>query len=435
MTRWALHHQDIAVPLLPVPAEPGAAGATLTLWLQGVPLGRLDYLAAELPVASGALAAAIPRAIAPAVGDRLFGQGFAGRLPIRGPVEEPVPPLGAILAEPTLLERLRATLALPAVAPGEGLSVVVCTRDRPEQLERCLASLDGAAGVAEVVVVDNGSQGEATRLVVARHPGVRCLVEPRPGLSLARNTGLAAARQPIIAFTDDDVVVHADWAPRLLAAFSAPEVMCVTGLVLPTALETEAQLVFERELGGFGQGLQRMDYDAAFFRRMQRFGAPVWRIGAGANMALRRRAVELVGGFDPRLGAGAAGCSEDSELWYRLLAAGTTCRYEPAAVVFHEHRREWQDLQRQMHAYMRGHVTALLLQYGQHRHAGNLRRLLLSLPRYYAGLVLQGLRHGFRGRYRLLGPEIGGMAAALPALRLALAQVPPPRPGAQAALS
>jgi hypothetical protein len=107
---------------------------------------------------------------------------------------------------------------------------------------------------------------------------------------------------------------------------------------------------------------------------MSRYSVPVWRIGAGADMAVRRRVLDLVGPFDERLGAGAAGCSEDSELWYRVLAAGFTCRYEPAAEVAHQHRDDLPAVRRQARAYMEGHVTALAVQYGRSRKVGELRR-------------------------------------------------------------
>ena len=100
----------------------------------------------------------------------------------------------------------------------------------------------------------------------------------------------------------------------------------------------------------------------------------------------------MVGGFDERLGAGAAGCSEDSELWYRLLAAGHTVPYEPAAVVFHHHRSDVEAVRRQAAAYLEGHVAALFIQFARrYRHLGNL---------------LPGARRGWRStRPRLRRPD------------------------------
>jgi len=95
---------------------------------------------------------------------------------------------------------------------------------------------------------------------------------------------------------------------------------------------------------------------------------PVWRIGAGANMAFSRNVFSRIGLFDERLGAGASGCSEDSEFWYRMLAAGMAIAYQPRAVVWHSHRVDRDAFGSQMKQYMRGHVAALLVQFEKHRH-------------------------------------------------------------------
>jgi GT2 family glycosyltransferase len=110
---------------------------------------------------------------------------------------------------------------------------------------------------------------------------------------------------------------------------------------------------------------------------------PAWEFGAGANMAFRRSVVDAVGLFDERLDVGAAGCSGDSEYWYRLVAAGWTCRYEPSAVVFHHHRRDMVGFRSQVFHYMRGHVAALMVQYERTGDRGNLYRAFVVLPRVY----------------------------------------------------
>ncbi|MBM7804168.1 GT2 family glycosyltransferase [Geodermatophilus bullaregiensis] len=293
----------------------------------------------------------------------------------------------------------------------------MCTRDRPEGLARCLAAIGrSTAPPREVVVVDNAPSSEATRLVVSRLPGVRYVREPRPGLDIARNTGLLAVTTEFVAYTDDDAVPHPDWTWRIRQAFDAASIVGVTGLVLPAELDTEAQVLFE-DHAGFGRGCVRRDFDAGFLTRHRRWGAPVWEIGAGANMAFRRSAVEEVGGFDERLDVGAAGCSGDSEMWYRLLASGGRCRYDPAAVVHHHHRRDLDALRRQMYSYMRGHACALLVQFERHRDPGNIRRLLLSLPRYYGrrvpGLLVRRLLGSARPADALLGPQLRGWLAGI----------------------
>jgi GT2 family glycosyltransferase len=291
-------------------------------------------------------------------------------------------------------------------------SLIICTRDRPDALARCLSSLaDQTRRPDEVLVVDNAPSDDRTR-AVARAAGVGYVREPRPGLGIARNAGARAATGDIVLYTDDDVVLHPRWVERITAAFDATDIMAVTGLVLPSELETRTQQVFEKHWG-FGRGFRRIDFDRDFFARHRPYGCPTWDIGAGANMAFRKTAFAEIGPFDERLGAGAAGCSEDSEYWYRALAAGWRCRYEPSAVVFHHHRRSFDALARQILAYMRGHVAALLVQFERSGHWGNLRRALIVLPARYALRWIGRLMRSRDGSDCLLGQEIRGSLAGV----------------------
>ncbi|WP_199312572.1 glycosyltransferase family 2 protein [Microcoleus sp. FACHB-672] len=146
---------------------------------------------------------------------------------------------------------------------------------------------------------------------------------------------------------------------------------------------------------------------------MKSKGVPAWEVGAGANMAIRRKAFDLVGNFDERLGAGAAGCSEDSEFWYRLLAEGWVCRYESASVVYHYHRSDSETLKHQMYHYWRGYVTALLVQFARYKHWGNLRRLFVNLPMYYASRFVYGTLKGLQSFNRLLVSGLFGAFAGV----------------------
>jgi GT2 family glycosyltransferase len=408
---------DLAEGIPALEAEPGVASVLVVYWWGGLPLGSHELAADELPLPAAALAPIALRAIAPAIGEGVLPHGFRATLPVCGArmPEDTAPDARTLigLAAP-LAAFVRRQQAAAAVA--QRLSLVICTRDRPVELARCLESVfAGSVPFGEVVAVDNAPTTDATREVVARFPDAVYVREPRPGLSVARNAGVRATTGEIVAFTDDDAIVHRDWAARLALAFGEPRIMAVTGLVLPAALDSDAQVAFEQEIGGFGRGFRPLVFDAAFLARMRGHGAPVWRIGAGANMALRREAFAHVGFFDERLGAGAAGCSEDSEMWYRLLAAGHSCRYEPTAVVHHFHRGDWDGLSRQMRAYMKGHVVALFVQYWRHGHAGNLRRIFVTLPRIYASVVGRGMWRGFGVRGRLVAAEIAGCVAGIAA--------------------
>ena len=296
--------------------------------------------------------------------------------------------------------------------PALSASVVICTRDRPEELRRCLASLPQQTyPPREIIVVDNASRDQRTR-EVALAAGVIYVREDRPGLDIARNTGACRATSEIVAYTDDDVLLHRRWLERLVAAFDHPQIAAVTGLVLPAELATEAQRHFET-YWGFGQGYQRQDFDSARFAAHANGVFPAWEIGAGASMAFRREIFDRVGFFDERLDVGQAGCSGDSEFWYRLLAKGYTCRYEPASVAFHFHRRTVEGLSSQIFHYMRGHAAALLVQHERTvspptgpRHSGECRAGM-------AGRLWSRLRGIRTPQDRFLKEEILGYLSGL----------------------
>lgn len=293
------------------------------------------------------------------------------------------------------------------------VSVVVCTRDRPTDLARCLDAIAASARRPdETVVVDNAPSTSAARDIVGLRPGVRYVLAPEPGLSRARNVGVAKSTGELIVFTDDDAIVAPTWLERIVAPFADDGVEAVTGLVLPGELETPAQVVFER-LGGFGRGFQRRDFGYDWYTSHRRHGVPVWAIGAGASMGLRRSALARLGGFDERLGPGAAGVSDDSEMWYRILASGRRCVYEPSAVVWHRHRREMAELRSQLYAYMRGHVAGLLVQHEETGDKGNLWRLVVDLPKHYLLQCLLAASHPFDPRGRCLPAEITGCIAGV----------------------
>ncbi|MBE9178455.1 glycosyltransferase [Oculatella sp. LEGE 06141] len=381
---WRVVHLELSDGVPTLAAEPNYQGLYVVFWWHRIPLGHQEILAAQLPMPATQLANLMVQTIAPGVGDRLLAQGFHAPLPgiAQSPTTEP-PDLQSLLALNQPLAMLQAQEEQKITGDMPSVSVVICTRDRPEPLARCLQALQTLSHPpSEIVVVDNAPASDTTRQQVAQMPGIRYVVEPRPGLSIARNTGIEHSTGEIIAFTDDDVQVHPDWIKRLQQGFHDPKVMVVTGLVLPVELDTKAQLLFEKRWG-FSRGYQPLVFDQQFFEQTQHRGVPVWHIGAGANMAIRRQAFDLVGDFDERLGAGASGCSEDSELWYRVLAAGWSCRYEPTAVVYHQHRRDLQGLGYQLHQYMRGNAASLLIQFAESGHWGNLHRLFVSKPIYY----------------------------------------------------
>jgi len=328
-------------------------------------------------------------------------------------------PVGQVYCEANGFDR-SAVFPLPAPPATESaamtapttIAVVICTRDRPDDLERCLASLTAQSRRPdEIVVVDNASKDQRTR-DVAQKAGVTYVREDRSGLSFARNMGVRAVKSQIVAFTDDDVVLHPHWLENLTGALNEPDIVATTGLVLPGSLATEAQYIFETQWG-FGRGFQVKTFDGTYYESTRKQGSPVWEIGAGASMAFRKAIFDKIGYFDERLGAGASGCSEDSEYWYRILHFGGKCRYQPKALAYHFHRATLEGLERQLRAYMRGHTAALLVQYERTGERGNLRRLFVSMPKRYlrriAKRIVRGRTHdNFFLRSEILGC-VGGV--------------------------
>lgn len=297
-------------------------------------------------------------------------------------------------------------------APNLSVSMVICTRDRPQSLERMLSSIvTQIRRPDEVIVVDNASIGDATRQV-CQNAGVRYLREDRAGLDIARNTGWRAANGDLIAYTDDDTELHPGWLDQLVRPFADTGVDAVTGLVLPAVLDTQAQWIFER-YWSFGRGFHQTTFGDEFLARYRRDGGHCWRIGAGASMAFRKSLADRIGLFDERLDVGAAGCSGDSEYWHRILASGGTCVYAPRAIVFHHHRADMAGLANQLFHYMRGHSAALLVQFERDRHPGSLYRLLVTLPLHYARYAAGRLLKGPDPRKAMLRHQITGWISGI----------------------
>ncbi len=170
----------------------------------------------------------------------------------------------------------------------------------------------------------------------------------------ARNRAIVEARSEIIAYTDDDVVVDPNWVSALAAVFAQePDVMAVTGLVVPYELETNAQTLFEKD-HGFGRGFRRKWYraDTKKNRRIARTHGGIGKVGTGANMAYRRELFENIGFFDPALDVGTpTNGGGDIDMFFRVIKEGYTLLYEPSAMVRHVHRREDKDLRKQMFSW------------------------------------------------------------------------------------
>lgn len=323
------------------------------------------------------------------------------------------PLLGWSVIHAGLANHLACRQATREAGPRPTVSLVVATCNRPAGLRRCLLSLTKLkyAGSLEIIVVDNRPAQGIAAGVVAEFPGIRLVLEPRPGSSPARNAGVAAATGEIIAMTDDDMVVAPDWLDRLVEHFRLSPVLAVTGNTLPAELETQAERDFE-VYGGFCRGFERKAFDEAWFCRGLRQAAPTWHIGGSGNAAFRASIFTdpAIGTFMETLGAGVpAGVGEDTMLFYQILRRGGTIMYEPSAIAWHHHRVTHAELKKQVFAYSKGHVAYHLITWMKYGDRRGLHRVLVDLPRTY--LKRSGLRLLGKSTYpwRLLGTEMLGI--------------------------
>jgi glycosyltransferase involved in cell wall biosynthesis len=216
------------------------------------------------------------------------------------------------------------------------ISVIVCTYNRAESLKRALDSMLQMATPSnltwELIVVDNNCT-DATPQVVstfARHAGfpVVYLFEKTPGLSAARNAGLARARGKIITYTDDDVVVDANWLVSIRKAFQDLDVAVVGGRVLLAPGQTFPSWwdpSFDGPFGKCDHGDQvRVD------------GSHHLNV-IGANLSFRRSVFDQCGLFSSEIGrrGNALTMGEETELLTRILKLGHHVAYFPEALVYH----------------------------------------------------------------------------------------------------
>lgn len=230
----------------------------------------------------------------------------------------------AILAD-RLLETGIADPVVESLPEGDVAEVtfVIPVRDRPFALDRLLGSLDAGASV---IVVDDGSNDPAGPRVVAERHGARLVVLPENrGPAAARNAGLREVGTPFVVFVDSDVVVDAATVQTLVRHFADPKVALVAPRVL--GLPGAAGLNW---IGRYEDARSSLDLGEQPAIVRQR--APVSWVSSTFLMA---RVEHLGEGFTDGMRVG-----EDVDLVWTLADRGLRVRYEPAAVVWHEHRTQ-----------------------------------------------------------------------------------------------
>jgi GT2 family glycosyltransferase len=326
---------EVTQPLPTLSVSEADMGIALILRRKDKPIG---FLMQPLSAKSVLLPEDLAQLIAKEVGTKILQENIR---------EELIPPVANLLEFPSL-------------------TVAICTKDRPENLARCLQSLlnlQTSASKLEILVIDNAPSNERTQELVASLPGVRYVREPKPGLDFARNRALHSATGELLAFLDDDVVVDRKWLEGLMEAWAEnSDAAAFTGLVLPYELATEAQILFEQR-GGFRRGFEKIRYGQVLpGNPLHPCGAGIF--GAGCNMTFHREILLKIGGFDEALDTGAPlPGGGDLDIFYRIIRAGYPLVYEPQYLVFHQHRREYEKLRRQYWTWGLGFMAFVVKSY------------------------------------------------------------------------
>jgi O-antigen biosynthesis protein len=203
------------------------------------------------------------------------------------------------------------------------ISIVIATHARPASLDRLLRSLAAqlVRGSHELFIAENGTPAPEQM----ENAGVELthLHDPRPGKCRIQNRAIALATGEILVFLDDDVVVSPNYVEAVQQFFEDyPQFAAMKGRILPAQdpVAAAGPMAPYLDLPIVDHGEEVLDVRGVM----------------GANMAFRANALRTAGPFDERLGPGAAGHEEETELSQRLRRSGLQIGYAPRALVFHE---------------------------------------------------------------------------------------------------
>lgn len=244
------------------------------------------------------------------------------------------------------------------------ISIIIATKNRHEQLRRCLESVVSCGcSYREIIVVDSSTDDAIQKgnEEAVQSSGGRYRYEPGAGLSAARNLGIEKSSGDIVVFADDDFIVDKHWLEKLVQNYDDPEVVCCTGRMLPYR-EDEMSQLFERSMspdaGDKKRVFTRKDLSILKLlaaatsvgeKRLYHKTPGPWAVGRGF-CSFRRWIFDKVGYFDTNLGGGAP-ClgGDETDMFYRVLKTRYKTVYEPEAIIYHDHRQTFEELLKDEH--------------------------------------------------------------------------------------
>jgi glycosyltransferase involved in cell wall biosynthesis len=296
---------------------------------------------------------------------------------------------------------VEAAPATAALLPPVKISVLICTRDRPDLIGHAVESVAACRYDNFDLHVMDQSTTDATKVIVeelSERFADRCTIVyhhlDKAGLSRAYNEGVRVSDGPLIACTDDDVIVPPDWLSRIAAAFAAdPDLGLLYGQVLvPESL---------REVLDRGTIVPVLEWDRPerLWSRDRNF--KIW--GMGANMAVRRSLFGAVHGFDEAMGGGAPlRSSQDFDFAYRVYRSHHAILLDPSVKVDHYGTREPDQWPATERAYGIGNGAF----FAKHVRCGDPLAVYL-LVRALVRAVAQAVYRSVRAR-RLIGVSLYG---------------------------
>ena len=290
---------------------------------------------------------------------------------------------------------------------GSSLSLVLCTRNRPDQLARSLPSLlANLDDLFELIVVDQ-SDTHDSELLVTQHASdkVTYVRSNAVGQTIARNLGLSRASADLIAYTDDDCLLPPDWARGIMEHFQSPSIGAFFGSVVADDFDyhqgfiPEVPITVSRTISGCNP-----------------CSVPIIM---GANMAFRRDALVSIGGFDQVLGPGAPlKMFDDIDAAYRVLRSGYQIVVSPSPEVVHFGFRDYES--GAARSAVRDVSIGAGAYYAKHLRSGDVRVVPAFLRALQQDLALVGRNIARRQRPLGVGRPLFMLLGAAQSLRFGI---------------